>query len=178
MHRRRRTKLPDVRKTQAELSFRLRREGDDAFLMKLGRSAFARWSRDPARSIRMIISNRRAQVVIAERADVPIGFAVIDPVPLGRAFGPWKEPRVARLDAIAVDGKAQRRGVGRALIAETENLARRSGAVVMSLMTASENRAARTLFRSAEYLPLVALPDSYADGDAAIEMFKLLDPSA
>lgn len=163
-----------VRKTQAEISFRPRREGDDAFLMKLGRTSFAQWSRDPSRSIRLMISNRRAQVVIGERDGVAIAFAVVDVGQLGREFGPWKRPAVGRLDAIAVETRAQRSGVGTALLAEAEGVAQKNGAVVMTLMTAADNRIARRLFRDAGYLPLFAVPESYANGDAAIEMFKLI----
>jgi ribosomal protein S18 acetylase RimI-like enzyme len=155
-------------------TFRPRRADDDPFILELGREAFARWSHDPARTIASMLSGPRARTVVGESAGERIGFAVVDLEPLGKPYGPWRSPKIARLDAIAVTSAARRRGLGTALLDTAEDIARSAGGVVMTLMTAVDNRAARRLFQSAGYFPLFAIERSYSNGDSAIEMFKAI----
>ncbi len=117
----------------------------------------------------------KSRVIIAEQAEQPIGFAVVEIERLEvAAFGPFRAPAVARLDAIAVDPTKQGMGAGRLLLEEAERLASEERAVVMMLMTALTNRTARELFLSGGYLPLTQLERRYSNGDAAVEMFKLI----
>lgn len=157
-----------------ELSFRPRTKADDAFIAGLGREVFARWSREPGRSVLSMAAIAGARTEVAVSGGIPVGFAVVTFDRLGRRFGPWADPRVARLDAIAVLPAAQRRGVGTALLEHIESIANREGGVVMMLMTAQRNLAARRLFRDAGFHGLVELPRAYANGDSAIEMFKAI----
>ena len=111
---------------------------------------------------------------IATAGGRPVGFVVVSFERLGRRYGPWTDPKVARLDAIAVAPEAQRRGVGAALLEHAEAVASHEGGVVMMLMTAQRNLSARRLFRDAGFSGLLQLPREYANGDAAVEMFKAI----
>lgn len=153
---------------------RPRRKSDDPFLVGIGAEAFAPWSHDPARTIAGMLSAKRTRTVVAEHEGVPIGFAVVDIEPLGKPFGPWSSPKVARLDAIAVAPTVRRRAVGTALIEAAEDLAADEASVVMTLMTGVGNGAARRFFSKEGYMPLFAIERSYANGESAIEMFKSL----
>lgn len=155
-----------------ELSFRPRAKADDAFIASLGRAVFSRWSREPGRSVLSMAAIAGARTEIAMTSGRPVGFAIVTFDRLGRRFGPWSDPRVARLDAIAVTPEAQRLGVGAALLEHAESVAAHDGGVVMMLMTAQRNLPARRLFQDAGFQGLVQLPRAYANGDAAIEMFK------
>jgi ribosomal protein S18 acetylase RimI-like enzyme len=104
-----------------------------------------------------------------------VGFFILGFDALRAPFGPWKRPVASRLDAIAVVPGVQRHGVGRALLERAQRAARERGAVVMSLMTATENLAAQRLFERSGFLALTELPERYANGDGGIEMFKALD---
>lgn len=155
-----------------ELSFRPRAKADDAFIASLGREVFSRWSREPGRSVLSMAAIAGARTEIAVTGGRPVGFVIVTFDRLGRRFGPWADPRVARLDAIAVAPEAQKRGVGAALLEHAESIATHEGGVVMMLMTAQRNLPARRLFQDAGFQGLSQIPREYANGDAAIEMFK------
>jgi ribosomal protein S18 acetylase RimI-like enzyme len=55
------------------------------------------------------------------------------------------------IDALAVEARARRRGAARALLAEAERQARERGLPAVSLDTALDNKAARSLYLSAGY---------------------------
>jgi len=154
------------------LRFRPRTPDDDSFMLSIGRRVFARWSRDPARSLGSMLASRGARAEIVERDGAPVGFAIVTFARLPRPYGPWREPAVGRLDAIAVAPREQGKGVGRALARRAEAIAREEGGVVMTLMTAEGNVRGRRLFTRCGYLPVIRMPDSYMNGEAAIEMFK------
>jgi ribosomal protein S18 acetylase RimI-like enzyme len=166
-----------VRSTTAKVSFRARTEEDDVFLLSVGRRVFASWSRDPARALAAMLVEPGARAEVAWVSEARVGFFIVGLDALEKPFGPWLRPVAARLDAIAVVPGAQGRGIGRALLERAEELARDRGGVVMSLMTATDNHRARRLFHAAGYLPLIAFANGYANGDAALEMFKSLDDS-
>ena len=144
-------------------------------MLGVGRRVFARWSRDPAVALTAMLRAPYVQAEIAWVEEARVGFFILGFEPLKREFGPWRRPVASRLDAIAVVPGVQRHGVGRALLDRAEHVARDQGAVVMSLMTASENVGARRLFERAGFLSLTELAESYANGDSAVEMFKALD---
>jgi ribosomal protein S18 acetylase RimI-like enzyme len=141
-------------------------------MLTVGRRVFARWSRDPGRSLSSMLASRGARAEIVERDGVPLGFAIVTFERLARPYGPWRTPAVARLDAIAVSPREQNAGVGRALTRRAEAIAREEGAVVLTLMTAESNTKARRLFTRAGFLAVIRMPNSYVNGEAAIEMFK------
>ncbi len=166
--------LVGVRRAHLDLRFRPPRPSDEPFVLRVGRRVFARWSRDPGRSLAGMMASPSARMIVAEEASRPIGFAIVEVAPLGKPFGPWEAPAVGRLDAIAIDPEEQRRGAGRLLLEEAERVARDAGAVVMTLMTARTNRFARRLFVRGGFLPLQQVERAYANGDDAVEMFKLV----
>jgi ribosomal protein S18 acetylase RimI-like enzyme len=104
----------------------------------------------------------------------PAGFFVVALERLGRAFGPWARPAVARLNAIGVQPDLQGRGVGRFLLERAEGLARAEGAVSLTLMTADTNTRARRLFASAGFHQLIVIERAYARGQRGIVMTKAL----
>lgn len=164
----RRVRLPSV-------VVRERTSADDYFLADLCDDAFAEWSRDPTSTVFSMLSSPRARCFVAEKSGEPVGFVVVEMDALKRPFGPWKAPKIARVDAIAVALEARRAGVGRRLLAAAEAFALREGAVVLRLRTASQNRAAQELFSRNGYIPLFRVPRGYANGDSAIEMIRLLE---
>ncbi|MFO0618080.1 MAG: GNAT family N-acetyltransferase [Polyangiaceae bacterium] len=164
----RRPKLPSFQ-------LRERTSADDYFLADLCDDAFAEWSRDPTSTVFSMLSSPKTKCLVAESGGEPVGFVVVEIEALGRPFGPWKKPVIARIDAIAVSLEARRAGVGRRLLAGAESLALREGAVVVRLRTAAQNGAAQRLFANAGYFPLLRVPRGYANGDSAIEMIRLLE---
>ena len=123
----------------------------------------------------MLRAGAHAEIAIAQHD--PIGYFVLSSMELGRPYGPWPTPRIAHLDAIAITPEAQGQRLGRALTRRAEEVAREGGAVVMTLMTAMGNTRARRLFERSGFLPVLRSDGSYANGDAAIKMFKLIAPS-
>lgn len=91
--------------------------------------------------------SRDHDLLVAEEARRPVGFALIiydlpDEVSLSeQAFVAY----------MAVEPQAQRRGVGRALLAEVERRAQERGLPAISLMVTEENAAARELYRGAGF---------------------------
>jgi ribosomal protein S18 acetylase RimI-like enzyme len=161
----RRVRLPSI-------LVRERTSADDYFLSDLADDAFGDWSPDPARSVFAMLASSRARCFVAELGGDAVGFAVVEIEPLKKPFGPWRAPKVARLDAIAVSIEARRAGVARKLLAEAESFALREGAVVMRLRTAASNRAAQNLFTKNGYAAICRVMRGYANGDTAIEMFR------
>jgi len=160
----------------SELRFRARTKADDTFLVAVGRSVFARWSAEPGRTLLSMVQVAGARTEIAVRDERPVGFAIVTFDRLGRRFGPWADPKVARLDAIAVLPAEQKNGIGSALLEHAESVAVAEGAVVMMLMTAQQNLEARRLFGASGFQGLSQLPREYANGDPAVEMFKSIAP--
>jgi ribosomal protein S18 acetylase RimI-like enzyme len=124
-----------------------------------------------------LVGDPRARTFVAESRELTLGLAVVS-VERHRRWGPFDEPRLAHLDAIAVAPEARRRGVARTLLAHAERFASRRGALSMSLMTAVDNSVARKLFAACGYLELVELGAVYAGRTDAVRMFKPLEPNA
>jgi ribosomal-protein-alanine N-acetyltransferase len=158
----------------AGVRVRARRPEDDEFIHALARSAFTHYSRTPGRFVMTMIEEARANALVAETEGLPRGFAVVSFEALGRAFGPWAQPVVASLDAIAVDLEARRRGIGRVLLSAVESLGRKKQAVSLSLRTAAGNTRAQALFRSAGFQVMAELPGYYRGGQTALAMTKWL----
>ncbi len=150
------------------------RPSDEAFVFGLSQQVFAVYSIQPIRAMASMLADPDAAALVAELNGERAGFFVLSLDALGRPFGPWARPLIARLDAIAVDPDAQGRVVGRFLLEQAEALARARGAVVMSLMTAEKNHPARRLFASAGFLELVRIPVAYARGQTGVAMNKPL----
>ena len=163
--------MPD---TAAEITIRKACAADAAFVVALGARAFAIYAHDARASTRGMLAHRATEAGVAEVDGVPIGFVLVDVTALGRPFGPWARPAIARIDAIAVDSAWRTRGVGRKLLVWAEANARARGACVLSLNTATQNAPARRLFRAYGFEPLARIGRIYAGGRAAVAMSKPL----
>jgi ribosomal protein S18 acetylase RimI-like enzyme len=112
------------------------------------------------------------------RGPLVVGFVALTHRIAKGPFGPWAEPVVSHLDAIAVRRDLRGRGLGKQLLAEAERLARARGSLSVSLTTAVSNVRARTAFRAAGYVAWLPLPEHYFGGEAraldAVAMSKVL----
>jgi ribosomal protein S18 acetylase RimI-like enzyme len=165
-----------MRDRTAQLLIRPFRDGvDDAFIQSLGERAFSAYSRG-ARGARAsmvsMLSELGAEAGVAEIGRAKVGFAILGVETVAGSFGPFKDPAVVRLNAIAVRADSQGRGVGRGLLVWAEERARALGGVSITLTTAETNLRARRLFELAGFLPVTRLPDTYVGGQTGIAMFK------
>jgi ribosomal protein S18 acetylase RimI-like enzyme len=160
--------------TTGLLTIRLRRSDDDDFVRELAQESFSRWSHLPRQSIMAMVHGRTARTIVAEKDGERLGFAIVTFEALARPFGPWSRPVVAHLDAIAVRKNVRRMGIGQVILAGAETIARESGAVCMSLNTASNNRGAIKLFAMYGYQATLEVAEFYRGGQSALSMMKLL----
>lgn len=147
---------------------------DLEFVRTLSREAFAPYARDPEGLTMSMTEEADSDTYIAEWDNIQVGFSVIGYSSLKRPFGPWKNPIIARLNAIAVLPDLHGGGLGRNLLAWAQNTARFRGGTVMTLTTAENNMRARRLFEYAGFHPVTRLFDVYAGGRPGIAMFKNL----
>jgi ribosomal protein S18 acetylase RimI-like enzyme len=159
---------------------------DRDFLLSLSERAFRPYADHPDHLMLRMMRNQSGEILIAERAlggravksDRRLGFAVISVRHTVGSFGPWSHPSAAHLDAIAVRPHVSGRGVGRRLLMHAEEVARRRGAVSISLLTAVGNERARRLFLGAGYQLITLLDGVYADDQPGLAMLKALCDSA
>lgn len=156
------------------MTVRPRAPADDEAIVALSRPSFSKYSPSPEHSVWGMMHQRGARTLVAEAHGRVVGFAIVSFEALARPFGPWTRPVVASLDAIAVHERAQGSGVGKALLAETERVAKAEGAVSMSLRTAVTNRSAQALFRRAGFQSTLRIDAFYRGGQGAFAMTKLL----
>jgi len=156
-----------------ESAIRPARLDDTDFLVTLSERVFRRYSPNPAALMLRMIRTATTCIAVAEVMGDRLGFVVVNVRPLNRPYGPWVNPSLAHLDAIAVQPSA-RRGLGRLLLAHAETTARGRGAVSMSLLTAETNARARRLFTKAGYQLMLVEPDAYVDGQRGLTMRKAL----
>lgn len=156
------------------VTVRPRTSGDDEAIATLARPSFGQYSQSPAQVVAALMRARGARTLVAEASGRLLGFAVVSFTRLEQTFGPWEKPVLASLDAIAVDAKVQGGGVGKALLAEVERVARAQQAVSINLRTATTNTRAQGLFRRAGFLVPAQLPGFYRGEQHALAMTKLL----
>ncbi|WP_426191054.1 GNAT family N-acetyltransferase [Massilia sp. DWR3-1-1] len=82
--------------------------------------------------------------------------------------------RIARIYSIAVAAHAMGQGVGRALVARAEALARARGSACMRLEISVDNAPSQALFRACGYAVFGHYDDYYEDGGAALRLQKSL----
>jgi GNAT superfamily N-acetyltransferase len=121
-----------------------------------------------------MLSDCAAHVEVASDDGKRVGFFVLRFERLPRTYMGLVRPLVARVDALAVIRSSRGRGIGRALVERAEYVARREGAVVLTLMTAQSNRRGRRLFASSGFLPLLTWEQGYENGDSGLELWKPL----
>lgn len=156
------------------MTVRPRTPADDERIVALSRPSFGKYSTAPEQSVWGMLHHRGAVTVVAEAEGRLVGFAIVSFEALQRPFGPWSRPVLAHLDAIAVHERAQGMGVGSALLAEAERVARAREAVSMNLRTAATNTRAQALFRRAGFQKSLQIEAFYRGGQSAFAMTKLL----
>ena len=132
-------------------------------LMKL-ETLFAPGDQISVRSWRRFLG-REGCVQVAVSGDAVLGAAVV----LVR-----KGSHSARLYSLAVEGRAQGRGVGRALVEAALAFAAAEGCKRLSLEVRPDNDAARALYRKCGFVECGIKPDHYADGTSALIMDRVV----
>lgn len=174
-----------AREPLTDVTLRPPEPGDDGPLHALGVEAFGRYSTHPGESVRSMLRDPRCEVRVAAvplagRSGAPVvgGFVVLSHRVAKGPFGPWAEPVISHLDAIAVRRDLRGRGLGKLLLGEAERLAKARGSLSVCLTTAVSNVRARTAFRAAGYVAWLPLPEHYFGGEArsldAVAMSKVL----
>lgn len=115
------------------------------------------------RAMRSMISNPRAQMIVAEDADGGGGLAGYGLLLYRRNCG------FARLYSLAVDPAAQGLGIARKLL---QNLSEQCGAPVISLEVRADNARAIALYTSLGFDEIARRHHYYDDGADALVMRK------
>ncbi|HEV8632530.1 MAG TPA: GNAT family N-acetyltransferase [Thermoanaerobaculia bacterium] len=110
--------------------------------------------------------------LFAEEGGQLLGYTAFGPIALTR--GSWD------LYWIAVDPVTQGRGIGRALLAETERRIAHAGGLRLFVETSSRRQyePTRAFYASSGYRVAATLEDFYAPGDGKMIYVKLVAPSA
>lgn len=145
------------------LSVRRFRQGDESFVTRLARKAFAEYSNAPGlEAAEMAASN---PTLLALEGHNPVGFVTLEPA---------RDQQIAYVVALAVVEERRGRGVGHGLLCAAERLARVAGARTVQLHTADFNLAALELFLRSGYRIARRLPRYYRRRFAACELEKRL----
>lgn len=107
------------------------------------------------RSWRRLLTAASAVVVVADRAGVLLGNAIL----LTR-----RGSRVARLYSVVVADAARGEGLGGRLVAAIEQAAQQRGCTRLQLEVRADNTAARALYAKRGYQTVASLPAYYDDG--------------
>lgn len=113
------------------------------------------------RALRRFITGGRADVIVAQRGTVTVGYALV----IYRA-GAW----VARLYSIAVDPAVQGQGIAAQLVEAAIAAARARGMAQLSLEVAVTNTRARALYDRFGFAPYQTLPEYCENGEAALRL--------
>jgi ribosomal protein S18 acetylase RimI-like enzyme len=156
------------------LVVRPKRAADEPFIASLSAAAFGPYSHQAAGSVSRMMKASGSRTLVATLDEVPVAMAVMELRRTRGPFGPFDDPAVAHLDAIAVLPARQGEGIGGCLLEAALELAESEGAVAMTLMTAARNQRARYLFEAKGFVVLAALDDVYAERERALMMHKAL----
>jgi ribosomal-protein-alanine acetyltransferase len=140
------------------------RSSDLDRLVEIEMASFA-GDRLSRRSLARLIGRGTAEVLVAEDRGTIAAYAVI----LFHA----RRPR-ARLYSIAVDPMFSGKGLGSAVLAAGEDIARARGATAIRLEVRQDNDAAQGLYRRAGYRQTGSKRGYYSDGATALTFEKAL----
>lgn len=121
------------------------------------------------RSLRGFLRSPRAALLVAEHRAEVLGYALV----LFRQSG-----AAARLYSIGVAGRAARRGIGTALLAAAERVARRRRCSLMRLEVQTGNARAIARYEKSGYRRIGRVPGYYDDGSDAYRYEKRLGAPA
>jgi ribosomal protein S18 acetylase RimI-like enzyme len=148
--------------------FRLADENDLDFIRRLSAMVFSKYGTYDEIVLGWLVEPEVITVVIAAAAE-PQGFAMVT---LEREK--WFEPRRAHLLAIGIYPGQQRKGIGSALLAHMEEVARRYGVEEMLLWTAVDNQQALSFFQKAGFGIVGSEDRYYPRGQSALALAKKL----
>ena len=114
-------------------------------------------------SLRRSLSSPRQSVWVLDGADGLDGLLVL-----------WHHPRRVRVYDVAVHPRRQGHGLGLALMAHAESLARRAGCRFVSLEADPKEPGLVAWYAAQGYAEAARLPGYYKDGRAAVRMAKEL----
>lgn len=117
------------------------------------------------RSLRYFLAAANATFLVAEVGGAIAGYALI-------AFR--RGSAIARLYSIAIHPDYRGRSLGRALMKDSEKIARSAGADRMRLEVRARNRRAIALYEEQGYRRFGRIEDYYEDGAAAYRYEKLI----
>lgn len=158
--------MPAIREPEPPAGVDVRHavDADLAALIALEHRTFAS-ERISARQWRRHLTGSSAEILVATRHGDLIGAVVL----LFR-----RGAETARLYSIAVATEARGHGIGEALLAAAERVARRRVATRLVLEVRSDNRAARRLYERCGYRRFALKPGYYEDGHDALRYRKNL----
>ncbi|WP_313914734.1 GNAT family N-acetyltransferase [Tahibacter sp.] len=151
-----------------DFHLRRARPADLAALVDLELASFA-YDRMSARQFRRHLSSPSAAVLLAEGDDGLLGSVIV--------FFRRGSTR-ARLYSLATSVAARGRGIGKALLAAAERVARERGLRTLSLEVRRDNSAAVHLYEAHGYRRSAALENYYDDGAPAWRYEKPLQADA
>lgn len=148
--------------------FRLADENDLDFIRRLSVRVFSKYGAYDEIVLGWLLEAEVITVIIEAGAE-PLGFAMVT---LEREK--WFEPRRGLLLAIGVFPEQQRKGIGTALLAHMEEVARKYGIEEMFLSTAVDNQQALSFFQNAGFHIVGSEDRYYPRGQAALTLSKKL----
>lgn len=116
-------------------------------------------------SLRRYMQVQSAAMIVAEDGNTIAGYALI---------GLRKGSKIGRLYSIAVDKACGKRGIGRALLDASEQLAKKRKCNVFALEVRADNPRAIKLYKKNGYALIGREEDWYEDGAAALKFEKAL----
>jgi ribosomal-protein-alanine acetyltransferase len=152
----------------SELSILAATIGDLDAILALERAVFST-DRLSRRSLRAFIMSPHRPLLVAKSNGRLSGYALV---------ALRKGAAAARLYSIAVDQRAGRRGIGRALMAACERYAAAQGRLALRLEVRADNDAAIALYHRLGFTQFGQYDRYYADGAMALRFEKSLAVSA
>ena len=116
-------------------------------------------------SLRRYMQVPSAAMIVAEDDKSITGYALV---------GLRKGSKIGRLYSIAVDKASGKRGIGRALLAASEGVAKKHKCTLFALEVRAQNRRAINLYKKNGYKLTGREDDWYEDGAAALKFEKPL----
>jgi len=152
-----------------EFTSRPAHEGDLDFIIQLSAQVFSKYGNYEEIVFGWYEEPEVITEIITEK-NTPLGFAMLA-MEKEKVF----RARRAHLLAIAILPEYQRKGIGKALLASVEDLARQYGGKEIVLMTAVDNETALAFFQNAGFGVIGAEDHYYPKGQQALAMHKRLD---
>jgi ribosomal protein S18 acetylase RimI-like enzyme len=149
---------------EAPIRLRAATQLDASFVEQLAARAFGEYDPHAARTTLGLMRRRGARTLVAERAERPLGFVILQ----------QQSRTVLGVDALAVIEQERGRGLGQLLMRAAERLARQRGFAALALSTAQANLAALDLFLRLGFVITERAGRYYFGGQPACQLVKRL----